>query len=163
MDPDVMVLGETRDEDTARVMARAAITGHLVFTTLHTNSATAIIPRLMDMGISPSLLSDPNFLVCLICQRLIPVLCNACRKPISNGVYARGNVKCSECQDLGVEKRKVIAEIIWLDDKAREFIQNCDFLGWEKSLRAEGWKSYRDRAIEMAKAGRVDPKDVEKL
>ncbi|HEV2613697.1 MAG TPA: ATPase, T2SS/T4P/T4SS family [Gammaproteobacteria bacterium] len=163
MDPDVMVLGEIRDEGTARVMTRAAITGHVVFSTLHTNSATAIIPRLIDMGISANLLSDPNLLVCLICQRLIPILCENCAKTLPNGMRARGTVKCTTCQGIGIQERKVIAEIIWIDDKAREFIQNCDILGWEKSLRAEGWKSYRDRAIEMAKAGRVDPKDVEKL
>jgi type II secretory ATPase GspE/PulE/Tfp pilus assembly ATPase PilB-like protein len=163
MDPDIMVLGEIRDEGTARVMARAAITGHLVFSTLHTNSASAIITRLIDMGISASLLSDPNLLVCLVCQRLIPILCQKCAKTLPNGMKARGGVKCNACQDLGIEKRKVIAEVIWLDDKAREFIQNCNILGWDKSLREDGWKSYRDRAIEMAKAGAVDPKDVEKL
>lgn len=163
MDPDLVVLGEIRDEDTAHVVARASITGHLVFSTLHTNSATAIIPRLIDMGISPNLLSDPNMLVCLICQRLIPILCQKCAKPQSNGMKARGGLKCDACQDLGIEKRKVIAEVIWLDDKAREFIQNQDILGWEKHLRSVGWKSYRDRAIQMAKEGWVDPKDVERL
>lgn len=70
MDPDVIILGEMRDEDTANVMVRASITGHLVLTTLHTNRATAIITRLVDMGISPILLSDSSVLRCLVCQTL---------------------------------------------------------------------------------------------
>lgn len=91
MDPDVIVLGEMRDEDTARVMTRAAITGHLVFSTLHTNTAPAIITRLVDMGISPTLLSDPNLLVCLICQRLMPKLCAHCATPISESTAHKNN------------------------------------------------------------------------
>ena len=75
MDPDVLVLGETRDEDTAAVLVRAAITGHLVFTTIHTNSAPAIVTRLADMKIPRGLLADPNLLVCLIFQRLASKLC----------------------------------------------------------------------------------------
>src|SRR5206468_3761180 len=66
MDPDVIVLGEIRDEDTAHIMARAAITGHLVFSTVHTNTATDIITRLVDLGISRALLASPNLLVCLM-------------------------------------------------------------------------------------------------
>src|SRR6185312_6501192 len=84
MDPDVIALGELRDEDTARVLVRAAITGHLVFSTIHTHTATAIVTRLMDMGISPVLLSDPSVLVCLICQRLAPTLCKRCMAPITS-------------------------------------------------------------------------------
>ena len=83
MDPDVIVLGEMRDEDTAKVMTRAAITGHLVFSTLHTNTAPAIITRMVDMGISANLLSDPHLLACLICQRLLPKLCEHCSIPMN--------------------------------------------------------------------------------
>src|SRR5471030_504587 len=82
MDPDVIILGEMRDEDTASVMVRASITGHLVLTTLHTNRATAIVTRLVDMGISPVLLSDSSVLRCLMCQRLVPSVCLECAVPI---------------------------------------------------------------------------------
>src|SRR5580658_3636009 len=82
MDPDVIILGEMRDEDTARVMVRAAITGRLVLTTLHTNRATAIITRLVDMGISPVLLSDNGVLRCLLCQRLLSKVCPHCAVPL---------------------------------------------------------------------------------
>ena len=82
MDPDVIVLGEMRDEDTANVMVRASITGHLVLTTLHTNRATAIVTRLVDMHISPVLLSDSSVLRLLVCQRLIATVCKHCAIPL---------------------------------------------------------------------------------
>lgn len=166
MDPDVIVLGEMRDEETARVMGRASITGHLVFSTLHTNSATAIITRLVDMGISPVLLSDPNLLVCLICQRLLPVLCNSCAKQVlgSEGFRERNtDGDCEVCNGTGIKGRTVVAEVIWIDNASREFIQQRDILGWEKYLHSIGFKTYREQAFELARTGVADMKDVEKL
>lgn len=182
MDPDVIVLGEMRDEDTAAIMARAAITGHLVFSTLHTNSAPDIITRLSDLGISNSLLASPNLLVCLICQRLAPLLCEHCKIPLSQSVvhrpylsrwrelfntdfyklYARGN-QCSACHHLGINGRTVVAEIIWLDDPSRQFIQRHDILGWQKYLRNQGWQNYGAQLLDLVRDGRVDPLDAEKL
>lgn len=182
MDPDIIVLGEMRDLDTATVMTRAALTGHLVFSTLHTNSATAIVTRLVEMGIQPNLLADPNMLICLICQRLVPVLCNACARSIQsseehtdclqrwnkilgsdiNKVRVRGKY-CHTCKGLGVKGRTVVAEIIWIDEDGREYIKKCDVLGWEKHLRANKWFSYRDRVVELVKMGVCDPIDAEKV
>lgn len=82
MDPDVIVFGEMRDEDSAQVMVRAAITGHLAFSTLHAKTAMDIVTRLVDLGVSRSLLASPDLLVCLICQRLVPLLCDACKAPL---------------------------------------------------------------------------------
>jgi type IV pilus assembly protein PilB len=164
MDPDVIVLGEMRDEETARVMVRASITGHLVFSTLHTNSATAIITRLVDMGISPVLLSDPNLLVCLICQRLLPVLCDVCAVTLEEGYRARNtHAHCAACHGLGIKGRTVVAEVIWIDNTSREFIQQRDVLGWEKYLHSTGFQSYREQAVELARQGIADIKDVERL
>lgn len=183
MDPDVIVLGEMRDEDTARVMVRAALTGHLVFSTLHTNTASAIVTRLIDIGISPSLLSDPNLLTCLISQRLLPKLCQECAVPVSQSIAhkpylarwkkiftpseikklrARGTY-CEKCQGLGISGRTVVAEIIWVDEAGRHFIQKCDILGWEKYLKEQGWTSYRDQALKLAKEGVCDPLDAERM
>jgi type II secretory ATPase GspE/PulE/Tfp pilus assembly ATPase PilB-like protein len=163
MDPDVMVLGEMRDEGTARVMVRAAMTGHLVFSTLHTNSAAAIVTRLADMGISHVLLSDPHLLVCLICQRLLPLLCEHCK--LTEGHYSRRNTtgKCHACDGLGIARRIIIAEIIWIDNEGRHFIQQGDVLGWEEYIHAKGFQSYREHALSLMKQGVVDPKDVERL
>ncbi|MDR3478167.1 MAG: ATPase, T2SS/T4P/T4SS family [Gammaproteobacteria bacterium] len=183
MDPDVIILGEMRDEDTARVMVRASITGHLVLTTLHTNRATAIITRLVDMGISPVLLSDSSVLRCLVCQRLAPKLCDGCAIPLRdsprhqsfipeweavlgpdviNSARARGP-GCAKCHRTGVGGRTVVAEVIWVDEPGRLFIQKCDTLSWEKYLKENGWLDFTGRAIELIKDGTCDPFDAEKV
>lgn len=183
MDPDVIILGEMRDEDTAHVMVRASITGHLVLTTLHTNRATAIITRLVDMGISPVLLSDSSVLRCLMCQRLIAKVCEGCAVPLLNSekhkpfiadweavlgkevlqkARARGT-GCAKCNRTSAGGRIVVAEVIWVDEEGRQFIQKCDTLGWEKYLKENGWQDFRARAIELIAAGLCDPFDAEKV
>lgn len=183
MDPDYIVLGEMRDEDTARVMVRAAITGHLVFSTVHTNSATGIITRLVDMGISPSMLADGNVLVSLIFQRLIATLCDHCKIPVTQAnlhrhdvdrwrlifgddlskIYARGESDCQHCHKTGIGGRTVVAEVIWVDEPGRQFIQKCDILNWQKYLQSKGWQSYQQRTLTLVREGRVDPFDAESI
>lgn len=183
MDPDVIILGEMRDEDTAHVMVRASITGHLVLTTLHTNRATAIITRLVDMGISPVLLGDSSVLRCLVCQRLIPKVCKQCAVPLRsspkhqinlpdweavlgsevvNVALARGP-GCVSCNRTGVSGRTVVAEVIWVDENGRQFIQKCDTLNWEKYLKENNWLDFRGRAIQLIRDGICDPFDAEKV
>lgn len=183
MDPDVIILGEMRDEDTAHVMVRASITGHLVLTTLHTNRATAIITRLVDMGISPVLLSDSSVLRCLMCQRLVPKLCQYCAIPlrnspkhqpyipdweavigadIVNSAKARGP-GCAKCHKTSVGGRTVVAEVIWVDEAGRQFIQKCDTLNWEKYLKEQGWVDFHGRAVQLIQQGICDPFDAEKV
>ncbi len=183
MDPDVIILGEMRDEDTANVMVRASITGHLVLTTLHTNRATAIITRLVDMGISPVLLSDSSVLRCLICQRLVPIVCKSCAIPLRSSAKhqaylpewesvlgtdiiekarARG-AGCAKCHGTSVGGRTVVAEVIWVDEDGRQFIQKCDTLNWEKMLKKNGWTDFHSRAIELIASGTIDPFDAEKV
>lgn len=181
MDPDVIILGEMRDEDTSRVMVRAAITGHLVLTTLHTSNAPGIITRLMDLGISPILLSDSNLLRLLVFQRLVPKICQNCAIPITEspkhkeelaywekllgslkGVKARGP-GCEQCHNQGVTGRTVVAEIIWVDDTGRDYIKKGDVHGFEKYLLAQGWKTYHDHALFVIKKGLCDPMMTEKM
>lgn len=181
MDPDVIILGEMRDEDTSRVMVRAAITGHLVLTTLHTSSAPGIITRLMDLGISPTLLSDSNLLRLLAFQRLVIKICPHCSIPITasekhqadlpywkkllgdlDKIKARGP-GCHHCEEQGVVGRIVVAEIIWVDDIGRTYIKKGDVHGWEKYLREQGWKTYHDHAISLIKQGMCDPAITEKM
>ncbi|OGT36828.1 MAG: hypothetical protein A3F11_08580 [Gammaproteobacteria bacterium RIFCSPHIGHO2_12_FULL_37_14] len=183
MDPDVIIIGEMRDEDTAHVMVRASITGHLVLTTLHTNRATAIITRLVDMGISPVLLSDSSVLRCLLCQRLVAKVCQGCAIPLRSSpkhqaflpdweavlgkeildrAKARGN-GCAKCNRSGVGGRMVVAEVIWIDEAGRAFIQKCDTLNWEKYLKEHGWENFYDRAIDLIQLGLCDPFDAEKV
>lgn len=182
MDPDVIVLGEMRDEETAAVMLRAAITGHLVFSTVHTNSAVGIITRLVELGVSASLLSTPDVLTCLICQRLVPTLCKHCCIAVEDSrrhtknlprwqatfgdqarlVRARG-MRCEVCRNLGIQGRTVIAEMIWLDEWGRRYIQSNNIYGWQQYLIQNGWKSYAQRLIELVLTGQVDPLDAEKF
>lgn len=181
MDPDVIVLGEMRELGTATVMMRASMTGHLVFSTLHTNTALGIVTRLIDMGISPTILADPGMLVCLVSQRLAPVLCDKCSRPLLQAkeyesylpawrqvlgekianIRVRGIDECKACNNLGIKGRTVVAEVVWVDEAGCGFIKQGDNLGWEKYLRAHGWQSFHDRTLELVKEGRCDPLDAE--
>lgn len=182
MDPDVVMLGEMRDEDTAAVMIRAAITGHLVFSTVHTNSATDIVTRLNDLGISHSLLSSPDLLVCLVCQRLVPELCQHCAVPVLSVaalqscwrrwqevfgtdikyLKTRGS-DCSHCHGLGIKGRSVVAEVIWVDEVGRGYIQQGDVFGWKRYLKEQGWRPYEDQLLSKVREGFCDPVDAEKI
>jgi general secretion pathway protein E len=181
MDPDIIVLGEMRDLDTAEVMTRASMTGHLVFSTLHTNTAPGIVSRLVDLGVSPALLSDPNMLVCLIYQRLMPILCDKCAIPVTESkdhqphlerlrkifgddlskIRARGQL-CQHCKGLGIGGRTVVAELVWIDEKSREFIQKNDTLGWRNYLLESGWQPYTEHTLNLVHQGVCDPFDAEK-
>ncbi len=181
MDPDVIGIGEVRDRETASVMCHAAVTGHLVLSTVHTNSAIDIMTRLNDLGVSTSLLASPSLVICLICQRLVPLLCQHCAIPIReseahqhrlehweqffnpiDGLKARGK-QCEHCHNQGISGRTVVAEIIWLDAKGREYIQKGELLAWREHLLNHGWKTYQQRLLEMAARGLCDPLDTEKL
>lgn len=130
-DPDVILVGETRDSETATLMIRAALTGHLVFSTLHTNDAPGAIPRLLDMGVEPYLL--PSSLVAIVAQRLVRRLCPACRAPVADPMEVLHRLKveppagvpvalwsavgCAECHGSGYRGRQAIFEIMNLNER----------------------------------------------
>lgn len=183
MDPDIIVLGETRDEDTAAVMIRAAMTGHLVLTTVHANTSPEVIGRLADLGVSRNLLSGPNVIVCLICQRLVPTLCTSCSISIMDSkehapfipmwretfgdavetLRVRHVGGCPKCNGTGIGGRTVAAEVLWVDETGREYIQRDDMIGWMRYLKLNGWHTYEDQLLSLVKEGRVDPLDAEKI
>ena len=129
-DPDIILVGETRDRETAELMVRAALTGHLVLSTLHTNDALGAIPRLIDLGIPPYLL--PACLLGVLSQRLVRVLCPACREKIANPEAVLEKlpvplpegclhelwrpVGCEKCKGSGYRGRLSIVEFVTLDD-----------------------------------------------
>ena len=135
-DPDVVMIGEIRDLETAEIAVQASLTGHMVLSTLHTNSAVGSITRLMDMGVEPFLISSS--MVGIIAQRLVRVLCDDCKTPIEPDtsmceylgvdpedpptIYTASG--CSECNHLGYRGRMGIYEVIAIDDKLRELIHN---------------------------------------
>ncbi len=137
-DPDRILVGETRDAETAQIAIQASLTGHLVFTTLHTNDSTGAVTRLMDMGIEPFLISAS--LECVLAQRLIRKICVNCRTPYqpseqvlaSIGLsphdigdksffYGKG---CDICNHTGYKGRKGIYELLKISDPIREMINN---------------------------------------
>ncbi|WP_043174737.1 type II secretion system ATPase GspE [Pseudomonas aeruginosa] len=135
-DPDVVMVGEIRDRETAEIAVQASLTGHLVLSTLHTNSAIGAITRLVDMGIEPFLLSSS--MLGVLAQRLVRVLCPACKEPYRAdeaecallGVdpaapptlhRARG---CGECHQHGYRGRTGIYELVVFDDHMRSLIHN---------------------------------------
>lgn len=137
-DPDRILVGETRDTETAQIAIQASLTGHLVFTTLHTNDSTGAVTRLADMGVEPFLISAS--LECVLAQRLIRKICTSCRAPYeptenvlaSLGLtphdigdktfyYGKG---CEACNHTGYKGRKGIYELLKISDPIREMIND---------------------------------------
>lgn len=136
-DPDIILVGEVRDEETADVCVRAALTGHLVLSTLHTNDAPSAITRLVDIGVKPYLVATSLVMVCA--QRLVRRICKHCKEPYvasdkeveefklrtKNIFKAKG---CKECRDIGYWGRVAIYEIMPINDKLRSLIARGDDL-----------------------------------
>lgn len=117
-DPDVILIGEIRDKETADIAIQASLTGHLVLATLHTNSASGTITRLQDLGIDRFLLAST--IRGIVAQRLVRQLCAHCKeKATTQGYHAKG---CSHCNDTGFDGRKGIFELVTLDTKMQEMI-----------------------------------------
>lgn len=134
-DPDVVMVGEIRDPETAEIAVQASLTGHLVLSTVHTNSAVAAIARLRDMGVEPFLLSST--ITALVAQRLVRRLCPSCKTPYKPTATERAELAirradvtfykpqgCAECQDIGYTGRLGIYEIVTLDDRLRAMIHD---------------------------------------
>ena len=135
-DPDVVMVGEIRDFETADISVQASLTGHLVLSTIHTNTAIGAVTRLANMGVQPYLLS--NSLVGLVAQRLVRVLCTVCREPYEADGYECGFLKanpansptlyrpvgCEACVGEGYRGRMGIYEVVMLDDQLRRMIHS---------------------------------------
>lgn len=133
-DPDVVMVGEIRDLETAQIAIQASLTGHLVLSTLHTNSAIGAITRLDDMGIEPFLISSS--LIGVLAQRLIRLLCHACKKPVSatpqecaildikTPATLYRPVGCPKCRNSGYSGRSGVYELIIIDDTLRTMIHS---------------------------------------
>jgi general secretion pathway protein E len=132
-DPDVIMIGEIRDEETAAIAVRAALTGHLVFSTLHTNSAAATISRLADMHIEPFLISSS--LLGILAQRLVRVLCHECKEEdelaenfaddynLPQGVTIYKAKGCRTCNYSGYDGRRSIGELLTMSDGLKELLK----------------------------------------
>ncbi len=131
-DPDVILIGEIRDRDTASIAIQASLTGHLVFSTLHTNDAASAFTRLMDMGMEDYLIS--SCIIGVLAQRLVRKLCDKCRETylpppdirqtarLSEGQYLYRSRGCDDCGNTGFRGRKCIAEFLVVDDAIKKLI-----------------------------------------
>jgi general secretion pathway protein E len=135
-DPDVILIGEIRDKETADIAVQSALTGHLVFSTLHTNDSASAITRLVDIGVEPFLISSA--VVAVAAQRLVRVLCDECKKPYQPDEIALNNVGltleqihdhslfkaqgCSACFHTGYKGRMAIIEIMQMNESLKQLI-----------------------------------------
>ena len=159
-DPDVIMIGEIRDEETAAIAVRAALTGHLVFSTLHTNSAAATISRLSDMKVEPFLISSS--LLGILAQRLVRVLCHECKEEdfIAEEFLEYYNIDrdtkifkpkgCKACNYSGYSGRKSIGELLIMNDKVKELlVTTTDEHTIKTALQKDGLKTISAQLLEM--------------
>ena len=167
-DPDAMLIGEIRDEETASIAVRAAITGHLVLSTIHTNDAVTVIPRFIDLGVDSFLLSSA--LLVVIAQRLVRKVCNTCAQPRSFtqeeldemgfGSLDTSSFKtmhgsgCDACSQTGYLGRTLIGEILIINDEIKELIYGGGSIGTiiENAIK-NGMKTMRDNGIMKVSEG----------
>jgi general secretion pathway protein E len=147
-DPDVIMIGEIRDHETAQIAIQASLTGHLVLATLHTNDAASAVTRLIDMGIEPFLLSSS--LLGVLAQRLVRKLCPACQ--------GKG---CAQCNLTGYQGRTGVFELLVSDDHLRELIhqQASEAQIREASLKT-GMVLMRDDGQRLVQSGITSPEEL---
>lgn len=153
-DPDVMMVGEVRDRETAEIAVQTAMTGHLVLSTLHTNDAASGAARLIDMGIDPYLITST--VQAFMAQRLVRTLCSHCRELVdheSGRTRYRGR-GCSECNQCGYRGRIAICEFLPLSDAISSMILNQDSAHQiREKASAMGLKSLHDDGLEKVEKG----------
>ena len=168
-DPDIIMIGEIRDQETAEMAIQAALTGHLVLSTLHTNDAPSAISRLQELGIAHYLIKAT--LIGVMAQRLVRVLCSHCKRPAgqedAGGYQAVG---CAQCRDSGYRGRAGLYEIMLMDPALQALVTpGADVQALRRGALAQGMSSLRMAGIEKVKAGlttmtevlRVTPGDSE--
>lgn len=174
-DPDVILVGEIRDLETAEIAIQASLTGHLVFSTLHTNDAPSAVTRLVDMGIEPFLVSSS--VLAILAQRLVRTLCNECKEPVSpsadelstiglkkadaKGMQIYQEVGCAACMGTGYRGRTAIHELLVIDENVREMILNAaDALSIRRAASTKGMRSLRDAGASRVLTGLTSVAEV---
>ncbi len=165
-DPDIVMIGEMRDTETADIGIRAAITGHLVLSTLHTNDAASTVVRLVDMGVAAYMVATS--LIGVIAQRLVKVLCPDCKQPrmstedenelmgIPSSIQIYDPVGCQNCNNTGYRGRTAIHEIIHCTAKVSAIIAaGGGKEEIEQAAKANGTKLLRDNASELVQVGQT--------
>ena len=172
-DPDIIMVGEIRDGETAQISIEAALTGHLVLSTMHTNDAPGSITRLVEMGIEPFLVASA--VRCVVAQRLARVLCTSCKRPVTleasllerSGFPAHEDVEayeaagCTRCGGGGYRGRIGVYEIMPVSDAIRDLtLHSAAADQIAAAARAEGMRTLRDDAFEKVRAGVTSIEEV---
>ena len=174
-DPNVVMIGEIRDLETAEIAINASLTGHLVLSTIHTNDSPGVFPRLMDMGCEPFLIATS--LIGVIAQRLVRVLCPHCKEPHQpteveiralglTPEEAKGSticrpVGCNECNQKGYSGRTLIQEFLEMDDNIRSLImQRADGSQIKKAAEKNGMVNFRAHGIQKVLDGITSIEEV---
>ena len=169
-DPDVMLIGEVRDEETAGLGMRAALTGHLVFSTVHTNDAVGAVVRLRDLGVEDFIIAST--IRGVVSQRLLRMLCPHCKRPSTrgeawNGIEPEGifeHVGCPLCRQTGYIGRTAIAEVLQMDKELVTMIsEQCSIGDIEQAARAGGMRSLSDAGMDLVAAGVTDIAEYERV
>lgn len=175
-DPDIILVGEIRDQDTAQMAFRAAMTGHQVFTTLHTNSALGVFPRLLDIGIVPDIMAGN--IIGVIAQRLVRVLCSTCRvayvpeadeqqllgwnRTIHPPIYRAAG--CPVCKGKGYRGRMALMELLPLDNELDELVARRASQGEIRTLAlSRGYRTLADEGIAAVLEGKTSLLEVARV
>jgi len=165
-DPDIILIGEIRDGETAQIAAQAALTGHLVLSTLHTNDAASAIPRLLDLGVNPSYLGE--ILVGVVAQRLARRLCDTCAAPVEvpeseeerrffdtfGRLPARRAVGCDACRFTGYRGRLPVTQVLTATREVRDAIVRGDgLIAIRGAGRTSGMRTLAESAFDMIVQG----------
>ncbi|OGW82001.1 MAG: hypothetical protein A3G33_04445 [Omnitrophica bacterium RIFCSPLOWO2_12_FULL_44_17] len=155
-DPDVLMVGEIRDAETAEIAIRSSLTGHLVFSTLHTNDAVGAIARLLDLGMQPYLVSSS--LECVIAQRLVRLICEKCKTKKDGEYIGQG---CEQCNDTGFYGRTAIHEFLVLDDELRDMVaRGMSALEIREASVKKGMRLLKDDGLSKVRAGLTTTAEV---
>ena len=177
-DPDKIMVGEIRDAETAQIAIQSALTGHLVFTTVHANNVVDVIGRFLNMGVEPY--NFVSALNCILAQRLVRLICNTCRAPITysketleaSGLDAEQWSKvpffegqgCIECAGTGFRGRTAIHELLDLSDRIREMIlAKKPTSEIRRAARDEGMRFLRESALDKVRLGMTTLKEINKV
>ena len=173
-DPDIIMVGETRDAETAEISVRAAITGHLVVSTLHTNDAVSAIVRLQDMGIEPYMVA--NSLVGVVAQRLVRKICPHCKEKYQatelekqqlgeDVAFVYRGKGCHICNNTGYKGREAVHEIIWIDKEVRRMIVNQEEIDtiFAYMKKEQNVNTLKDSAIALVKEGITTVEELYKI
>jgi type IV pilus assembly protein PilB len=177
-DPDKIMVGEIRDQETAQIAIQSALTGHLVFTTVHANNVTDVIGRFINMGVEPY--NFVSALNCIMAQRLVRIICMNCRRPKSytntelkeagldpaawSGVTLMEGAGCLECSGTGYHGRTAICELLDLTDRIREMIVDRRPTSEIKRIaRDEGMITLRESGLAKIRDGVTSVKEINKV